>query len=310
MQKLSMNTCIKLKKGKQKELILILKKNIGTTWREIGDILEISGNYLSGDLKYEKVLLSKSLYRKICNLSYVNFDCHIEQELGKNWGQIKGGKKSKNRPRKPRMLVKKITEDLAEVFGIMLGDGSVYFNEKHKINQTVISGHLENNYEYMVNYVKPLFENVFSREFKIRENKKMNEIQIYNQTKDVVFTLNNLGFPSGNKVINNVGMPQWIFQSKKLLKRCISGLIDTDGSVSPITGRNYTYIWLKSKIPKLRNDFTLAMNILGYKIAEWSGGKNRTPQTFIGSKRLIYKYYKEIGFNNEWHLKRFKAPIV
>jgi len=310
MQKLTMDTCIKLKKGKQKELILILKKNIDTTWREIGDIVGISGNYLSGDLKYEKVLLSKSLYRKICNLSSVNFDCYIEQELAKNWGQIKGGKKSKNRPRKPKMLVKNITKDLAEVFGIMLGDGSIYFNKKHKINQTVISGHLENNYEYMVNYVKPLFEKVFSREFKIRENKKMNEIQVYNQTKDVVFTLNNLGFPSGNKIKNNVGIPRWIFRSKEFLRMCIKGLIDTDGSVSSITGRNYTYIWFKSRIPKLRNDFTLAMNILGYKIAEWSSGKNRTPQTFIGNKRLIYKYYKEIGFNNIWHLKRFKAPIV
>ena len=111
---------------------------------------------------------------------------------------------------------------------------------------------------------------------------------------------------SRNKKKNNISIPKWIFKDKKYIKACIRGLIDTDGCVVPITGRNYTYIWFKSIIPNLRNSFSKAMNILGYKIAKWSG--KETPQTYIGKKDLIRKYYKEIGFHNPYHIRRFMMP--
>lgn len=108
-----------------------------------------------------------------------------------------------------------------------------------------------------------------------------------------------LGLKSGNKIKNRI--PKWVFSSKKYLQACIRGLIYTDGSVLPITGKNYTYIWFTCANSDLREDFSKAMNILGYKIAKWNF--NGTPETYIGSKELIRKYYKEIGFNNPKHNK-------
>lgn len=53
------------------------------------------------------------------------------------------------------------------------------------------------------------------------------------------------------------------------------------------------------------------MNQLGYKIAKWNYSKNsnRGPETYIGAKHLIRKYYKEIGFNNLKHERRFMMPL-
>ncbi|VVC02797.1 tRNA-splicing ligase RtcB [Candidatus Bilamarchaeum dharawalense] len=197
-------------------------------------------------------------------------------------------------------------EQLAEILGIFLGDGSIYINKQHGVIQIVITGHLQNDFNYLVHYVKPLLEKNLSAKFRIKQH-RFNAIQIYNQSKYVAIKLNRLGFPSGNKVKNNVEIPSWVFGSRKYIRACIRGLIDTDGSVCPITGRNYPYIWFKCRIPKLRKSFSKAMNLLNYRISNWSIRKDHVGQTYIGQKSLIYRYYKEIGFNNTYHKDRFTS---
>ncbi|MFH1520097.1 MAG: hypothetical protein ABID61_00470 [Candidatus Micrarchaeota archaeon] len=195
-------------------------------------------------------------------------------------------------------------EKLAEILGIFLGDGSIYANEQHGVVQIVVTGHLKHDFNYLVHYVKPLLETTLSAKFKIKRH-WLNAVQIYSQTKSTASKLNELGFPTGNKVVNNVEIPSWVFGSKKYLRACIRGLIDTDGSVCPITGRDYPYIWFKCRIPKLRESFSKAMGVLNYKIAAWSIRKDEVGQTYIGQKSLIYRYYKEIGFRNTYHKNRF-----
>ena len=84
----------------------------------------------------------------------------------------------------------------------------------------------------------------------------------------------------GNKKTNNVGIPSWIFNDVKFIQSCIRGLIDTDGFVCPITGRNYHYIWFSSNINNLRRTFTKAMKILGLKTSKWNIRNDRTPYIY------------------------------
>ena len=49
-------------------------------------------------------------------------------------------------------------EELAELIGIVLGDGSLYFNKRHKVYQFVITGHIKNDREYFEKFVLPLLE--------------------------------------------------------------------------------------------------------------------------------------------------------
>jgi len=199
-------------------------------------------------------------------------------------------------------------EELAELVGIILGDGSLYFNKKHKVYQFVITGHLQNDRKYFEEFVLPLLERNFGKKFKIIFDRKMNGIRIRSQFKSIIRDIVELGIPIGNKLKNNVAIPNWIFFDKRFLKVCIRGLIDTDGFVAPITGRNYSYIWFSSNIIALRKSFSRAMNILGFKTSKWSQRIDSAPQIFIGSKYMIEKYFKEIGFNNPYHKIRFRLP--
>ena len=99
-----------------------------------------------------------------------------------------------------------------------------------------------------------------------------------------------------------------ILKNNEYTKRCIRGLLDTDGSVCPITGRNYPYIWFTSRISKLRDDFDQGMKNLDIRTSKWNMKKNGSPEIFIGAKDQIAKYLNEISFKNEKHLGKLKLP--
>ncbi len=293
-----------LKKGKQKELIDLTKSKLSLSWSELGRLLGIKPNYLSGDLRFENVTISDQLYKNLSRMSDVNFDNFIEKKVPNNWGRIKGGKLSTHRQRPRKLLIKQHSSNLAEAIGIILGDGSLYNNKKHGINQLVVTGHIKNDQIYLSKFVKPLFENLFNLKFSIKKDNKKHVIRIYSQKKDVLYTLEKLGIPIGNKIKNDVGIPNWIFSSKDFVKSCIRGIVDTDGSVFPITGRNYTYVEITSACKNLRKSIDQSMKIIGLKTSKWT--KNGTPKIYIANKRDISRYYNEVGFNNPYHKNRFK----
>lgn len=300
---------IRLRKGFQTSLVEAVKAKSGLSWKELGQILGLSETYLKYDLRNEYCLLSQNIYQRLCKFANKNYDSKIIEKLGSNWGQVKGGKNSPgSQPKKPILLANKYSIELAEIFGIMLGDGNSW--SKTGYYYIRVAGHLQNDKDYLTNYVKALFKKAFRIDMQILHYNKINEIFLQKGSKNLVFTLKKFGFPSGDKIRNRVKIPNWIFKNKSYLKACIRGLIDTDGSVCPITNRNYPYIWFKSYNPALRDSFSKAMKLLGIKIAKWSS--NESSQTYIGAKPDIGKYYKEIGFSNPYHRKRYEsyAPVV
>lgn len=296
---------IKLERGFQKRLIDEAKKRRNLSWDNLGNLLNVSSSYLRIDLRYENILLSERLYKKLCKLSNLDYGKYILKKLNKDWGRSKGGKKSKPKEREVSILLNEHSEKLAELIGIMLGDGNLWSGKGFYYIR--ICGHSIDDKNYLFNHVRSLIKSLFDVNMGIYQHNKNKELYLTKGSKDLLFTLEHFGLKRGNKLKNQVGIPQWIFNSKKYLKACIRGLIDTDGTVLPITGRNYSYIWFTCGNPELRKDFEKAMKILGYKISKWNF--HGTPETYIGSKNLIKKFYHEIGFNNVKHIKRFKMPL-
>lgn len=298
---------VELKRGKQRLLIKIAKSKNYLLWKQLAEKIGHSMPYLKHELFNEKYLLSEKTYHKLCELAEIDFSNYIVRLRDSNWGQIKGGKNSTHLPRKPLLLTKK-SEKLAEIIGIILGDRNIWVNGSH--NYVRVTGHAHDDREYLLNFVKPLFSEVFKIDMDYYEQKD-SKLILTKGSKNLVHTLTFHGLSPGNKKKNNVRIPKWVFNSDEYLKRCIRGLVDTDGSVSPITGRDYSYIWFKSAIPGIQKSFEKAMKKLGIKTSKWS--KNRkvgTSQIFIGGKKEIIKYYKLIGFNNPKHRQRFLAPMV
>lgn len=218
--------------------------------------------------------------------------------------------------KKPKMLVKRKSIELAELFGILLGDGNCQVIKSRGIYQIRIFGHSIDDKNYLSKYVKRLLKRTFNVEFSVTFKKKCKAIMLSKQSKDLVYTLKKFGLNDGNKTKNNAKIPDWIFQNKKYLKACIRGLIDTDGCVYPKTRKHKTpTIWFTSASKSIRKSFTKAFKILGYKVSKWVDRKNKNvKQCSMGNSKEVLKYYKEVGFSNPKYEKRFKkfwnAPMV
>lgn len=210
----------------------------------------------------------------------------------------------------------KPSADLAEIIGIMIGDGSIYIKPK-KTYQARIGGNSDTDRKYLLDWVKPLIEKVLKTRVRIRYHNSRKELFLCIDRKQNVLEFTKFGLPSGNKGKNNVGIPGWIFKENNYIKRCIRGLIDTDGSICPKTIKHpCASIWIASYIPKLREDLTYSFRILGYSPSKWANRINRpnVKQLCLGKSNEVIKYFKDIGSKNPKHIERFnkfiRAPVV
>ena len=307
-----------LVKGKQKQLIELAKLKF-KNWEWLSHYLHCNSNYLINELRNEKRTLSEEVYNKLCKLANKEFDKYVTEKFDPNWGQIKGGKSVKNRKnlfknKKPKILCNK-SKKLAEIIGIIIGDGNIHSIPAKGIYQVRVTGnsHLKEETVYLLNYVKLLFEDVFKLSMGVRKTKSGN--YLYKQSKDLVFTLNKFGLPSGNKMFNNIKIPKWIINDKKYLIPCLRGIFDTDGYVYPKNkAHTYPTISISSAIPNLRNSITGAFEILGIRLSHWREKKNSAHEAYLRTRNDNFKFYDTVSFNNPKHLAKWKmynrAPVV
>lgn len=302
---------IRLEKGKQKE-ILILAKSEGT-WKELSKKIGISEGYLKNEIRREYRLLSEESYNRICGILGKNFDDFLVEKLSENWGRAKGGLLSKKRTKKIKKPKK--DENLAEVIGIILGDGHVseFIRGKRIRNYFIkIAGNTDTDLDYIQHYIPSLFEKVFRERGKVFISKKRYVGYFTLYGKNYVNFMKSVGINSGNKRVNNQGIPDWIKTNRKLLKRCLRGLIDTDGSVHVISKKNLNIrIDYTSYIPKLMDDVRNSFIMLGFSPSKVINERH----FFLSRQDEIKKYVKEVGFGNQKNLNRLKnfqknAPVV
>ena len=167
-------------------------------------------------------------------------------------------------------------EELAELFGIILGDGHIHSqnqdSNKKGINYLEITLNskekdLRIRTEYLVRSKTGLKPNTYS--------KKGNCLRIVIHSKDLIKKFLDTGLESGNKKQNQVGIPEWIKNNKKYSKYCIGGLIDTDGSIyhDVREGKSYLRIQLSNHSRNLIKDFNQACRLIGINTVK--GGENQ-----------------------------------
>lgn len=304
-------------KGKQKQLIESAKLKFNN-WDDMSKYLDYNPIYLSIELRNEKRTLSEETYNKLCKLTNKNFDNFIVKKIDSNWGQVIGGKSVRNRKnlfqdKKPKLLCKK-SEKLAEIIGIILGDGSIHSIPDRGIYQVRITGNSYSKEEifYLSNYVKNLFVEVFHIFVSVKIFKNGN--YLYKQSKDLVYTLNFFGLPSGNKKKNNVKIPNWIFNNKNYLIACLRGLFDTDGYVYPKSkSHKYATISISSAIPNLRKSITKALEKLDIDFTDWRKKRKGAHEAHLRTRNDNFKFVRIVSFRNPKHIKKWKlfsAPLV
>lgn len=291
---------LKFKKSKQKETILTFKIKNEYTWKQFADYLNVKpGTLLSW--YYERNLLPSQIYCKIDKKK--NYRKWIVNTYNENWGQQKAGYGSKGSLKNIKVPKKCI--QLAELVGIILGDGNIHsYSKGNKIGTYMlrIAGDKRLDKEYLIKYVGKMVNNLFGLKPKY-DYRKSNEMLLICHSKNLVQFLIDIGLPSGHKIQNQVGIPTWIFKKNCYLKACIRGLIDTDGCVYALKPNypHYYQISFKNYNIKLLRDVQKAFKKIGYPISKISCNK----QIYLSQQAYIRKFYKEIGFSNQKHIRRF-----
>src|SRR3989344_2527705 len=185
-------------------------------------------------------------------------------------------------------IPKNFTADLAEFFGIMLGDGGITH-----FQIIVTLGNKEASYaEYVRNLINKIF-NVYPK-VSIR---KTGHRDIYLGSVDLTSWLIGHGF-AHNKVRSQVDVPKWIFSDAKYMRRFLRGFFDTDGSVYKIRFGIQISLCNKSR-PLLESLRKMLIN-LQFKPSGISSNK-----IYLTRADDVQKFFEEIKPQNSKHQQRF-----
>lgn len=202
--------------------------------------------------------------------------------------------------RKKYNLPSKFDEELAEFVGILLGDGGI------TIGQTVITLNSEADKDYVL-YVNELENKLFNT---IPKNLKRNDskaIVIYLNGINLVDYLIKIGLKVGNKVKQQVDVPDWIKKSKEFRIACVRGLMDTDGGVFlhkyKVNGKVYAYkkiCFTNRSVPLLIfvNDVLKEIGLTPKLIT-----KVENKKVWLYNKQEVEQYLDLVGSHNSRLLK-------
>jgi len=122
----------------------------------------------------------------------------------------------------------KITNELAELLGIMYGDGCLSNSGSKYL--VYISGHKYDDFEYHNKITKKLFFKVFNKKVNIFTRNDENTLFIRFSDKHIYNVFNSLGMPIGFK-LDKLNLPGCIKYEKEFMYHFIRGITDTDGCI-------------------------------------------------------------------------------
>jgi uncharacterized protein (UPF0297 family) len=187
-------------------------------------------------------------------------------------------------------------ENLAELIGVILGDG--HLNQRGNTLSITLNFIEERKY---VKHVENIVGEVLNIEPSIVElsNNKANQIRVYG--KGIIDAFVNLGLKTGNKVENQVGVPNWIKNNKNFCVSCLKGLFDTDGSIYLTSDKKRIAMNFKNNSRPLVESFKEMCEKLAIKTNEVYEG-----WTYSRGKR--FNHYKVEMFKQD-QIKRFISTV-
>lgn len=191
------------------------------------------------------------------------------------------------RSKRPIIQYKELSKDenLAELIGIILGDGNLNKHPRTE-NLRITCNSKDEGY---IKHIGILIKKVFYKSPSIRKWNNANAVSVDLYQCKISERLN---LPCGDKIRNNVGIPSWILFNERYMLKCLKGLFETDGCFHE-GKNNYTrIIEFKNNCNKLREDVYSSLIKLGFK-----------PQFGQNYIRLakgsdVYRFKEKIDFRN------------
>ena len=223
------------------------------------------------------------------------------KENWQKWWKTKGKHQKREICKSKSIKIPMKYRQLAEWFGILIGDGGI---TERQVRITLNCETDKTYSKFVIKLIQKLFH-VKPKIYKIKGTKAFN---ISISSTDLVDFLFKYGLKVGNKLEQNLSIPEWIMKSKKYIIPCIRGMFDTDGCVVIETHRikrkKYRYYRLNftSASPILIGQTVWALEKLGFhpKIRRYG----RSVQ--LENINEIWEYFKRIGTSNPKHIKRLR----
>jgi len=202
----------------------------------------------------------------------------------------------------------KITKELAELVGTLIGDGYIYRNNRKY--QIGFVGSPITDKEYF-EYIKKLILKEWKKEAKIKFRER--GLRIVIDSKEICeFLIDKLKIPHGEGKCEFVIIPKIIYSDWNLAKHTIRGIVDTDGSifVAKKPGvEKYPSIEITTTSIILAKQLREILLSRQFRVANIWKSKSKTSKRIayripLNGKENIRKWIKDIGFSNSYKLGR------
>ena len=175
--------------------------------------------------------------------------------------------------------------NLAELIGIILGDGNLYRHDRTE-NLRIICNSRDKIY---IKHIANLIHKIFYKKPSIIRRKKENAIVISLYQCKIS---ERLGLPTGDKIKNNIGIPRWVLYDTNYVIKCLKGLFETDGCFQEDKDNYTQYIEFKNNCSKLRENVYDILKRLNF---EPQFGYNYIR---LAKKNEVYRFKELIDFRN------------
>ena len=192
--------------------------------------------------------------------------------------------------------------ELAEFLGIEFGDGGI-----GNLWQVVISLNSISDSKY-AEYITTLGFRLFGIKPKLRKRPNQNTLVVVYSSTHLVDFIVSKGAVRGNKIAQQIDVPQWINQDLEYEKAFVRGLMDTDGClyIHRHTIKNVLYKNLGLCFASFSNKLIISVaNILIKNgIKPYITNKGRC--IYLYSYKSVVKYLSIFGSSNPRILDKFK----
>ena len=202
----------------------------------------------------------------------------------------------------------KLTKKLAELVGIIIGDGHIC---RHKNSYRIgFTGNPKTDKSYF-KLIKNLIWIVWRKQSKIV--KRGRGLRITFGSKKVFEELvYDLGLPYGEGKCERVKIPETIAKEWKFVKWTIREIVDTDGSVFAVNkpgAKNYPSIEITTSSYSLATQLKQNLTQRKFRVAKiWQYksklSRRTTYKVPLNGRKNLAKWIKEIGFSNPNKLKK------
>jgi intein/homing endonuclease len=191
--------------------------------------------------------------------------------------------------------------DLAELVGILFGDGGVGNNWQITVSLNSIA-----DLEYST-HVYSLFGKLFHLKPSIRKRPNQNTLTIVCSSMNLLDFLISKGVVRGNKILQEFDIPEWIKTNSEYKKSFVRGLVDTDGCLyihqHKVGGKLYKNLGLCFTSYSKRLLQSTASIFEEFRIKPYITNQHRN--IYLYSYKAVLKYLDTFGSPNPRILRKY-----